>query len=38
MSIQGAFGDSVRPSIQGLIGCGMLPAVLLLGMKDNIIT
>ena len=36
MSIQGAFGDSMRPSIQGLLGCEKLPAVLVPGMKDDI--
>ena len=28
MSIQGAFGDSMRPSIQGLLGREKLPTVL----------
>ena len=36
MSIQGAFGDSMRPSIQGLLGREKLPAVLVPGMKDDI--
>ena len=36
MSIQGAFGDSMRPSFQGLFGPQKLPAVLVPGMKDNI--
>ena len=36
MSIQGAFGDSMRPSIQGLLGREKLPAALVRGMKDDI--
>ena len=36
MSIQGAFGDSMRPSLQGLLGHEKLPAVLVPGMKDDI--
>ena len=36
MSIQGAFGDSKRPSIQCLLGREKLPAVLMPGMKDGI--
>ena len=36
MSIQGAFGDSMRPLIQGLLGREKLPAVLVSGMKDDI--
>ena len=36
MSIQGAFGDSMRPSLQGLLGREKLPAVLVPGMKDDI--
>ena len=36
MSIQGAFGDSMRPSLQGLLGREKLPAVLVPGMKDGI--
>ena len=36
MSMQGAFGDSMRPSIQGLLGREKLPAVLVPGMKDDI--
>ena len=36
MSIQGAFGDSMRPSIQGLLRREKLPAVLVPGMKDDI--
>ena len=36
MSIQGAFGDSMRPSIKGLLGRENLPAVLVPGMKDDI--
>ena len=35
VSIQGAFGDSMRPSIQGLLGREQLPAVLVPGMKDD---
>ena len=38
MSIQGAFGDSMRPFIQGLFGHEILPAVLVLGIKDDIYT
>ena len=34
--MQGAFGDSMRPSIQGLLGREKLPAVLVPGMKDDI--
>ena len=36
MSIQGAFGDSMRPSIQGLLGREKLPALLVPRMKDDI--
>ena len=36
MSIQGAFGDSMRPSIQNLLGREKLPAVLVPGMEDDI--
>ena len=36
MSIQGAFGDSMRLSIQGLLGREKLSAVLVPGMKDDI--
>ena len=36
MSIQDAFGNSIRPSIQGLLGREKLPAVLVPGMKDDI--
>ena len=36
MSIQGAFGDSMRPSLQGLLGREKLPAILRPGMKDDI--
>ena len=36
LSIQGAFGDSMRPSLQGLLGREKLPAVLVPGMKDDI--
>ena len=35
-SIQGAFGDSMRPSLQGLLGREKLHAVLVPGMKDDI--
>ena len=36
MSIQGAFSDSMRLSIQGLLGLEKLPAVLVPRMKDDI--
>ena len=36
MPIQGAFDNSMRPSIQGLLGREKLPAVLVPGMKDDI--
>ena len=36
MSIQGAFGDSMRPSLQGFLGREKLPAVIVPGMKDDI--
>ena len=36
MSIQSAFGDSMRPSLQGLLGREKLPAVLVPGVKDDI--
>ena len=36
MSIQGTFGDSMRPSSQGLLGREKLPAVLVPRMKDDI--
>ena len=36
MSIQGAFDESMRPSIQGLLGHEKLPAVLVPGRKDDI--
>ena len=36
MSIQGALGDSMRPSIQDLLGRESLLAVLVPGMKDDI--
>ena len=36
ISIQGAFGDSMRPSLQGLLRREKLPAVLVPGMKDDI--
>ena len=34
-TIQGAFGDPMRPSVQGLLGPDKLPAVLVPGMKDD---
>ena len=36
MSIQGAFGDSMQPSLQGFLGREKLPAVLVPGVKDDI--
>ena len=36
MSIQGAFGNSMRPSLQGLLGREKLPAVFVPGMKVDI--
>ena len=36
MSIQGAFSDSIQPSIQGLLGREKLSAVLVPGTKDDI--
>ena len=36
MSIQGAFGDSMRPSIQNLLEREKLPAVFVPGMEDDI--
>ena len=36
MSIEGAFGDSMQPSIQGLFGREKLPAILVPGMNDDI--
>ena len=36
MSVQGACGDSMRPSIQCLLGREKLPVVLVSGMKDDI--
>ena len=36
VSIQGAYGDSMRPSIQDFLGCEKLPAVLVPGIKDDI--
>ena len=36
LSIQGAFGDSIKPSLQGLLGSDKLHAVLVPGMKDDI--
>ena len=35
-TIQGAFGDPMKPSVQGLLGPDKLPAVLVPGMKDDI--
>ena len=34
--IQGAFGEPMKPTVQGLLGPDMLRAVLVPGMKDNI--
>ena len=36
VTIQGAFGVLMKPTVQGLLGPDMLPAVLVPGMKDNI--
>ena len=36
MSIQGEFGVSMRPFIQGLLGREKLPAVIVPGMKNDI--
>ena len=36
LSIQGAFGDSVKPSLQDLLGSDKLHAVLVPGMKDDV--
>ena len=36
VTTQGAFGDSMKPSIQGLLGPDKLQAVLVPGMKDEI--
>ena len=36
VTIQGAFGDPMKPSIQGLLGPDKLQAVLVPGMKDHI--
>ena len=34
--IQGAFGEPMKPTVQGLLGPDMLQAVLVPGMKDDI--
>ena len=36
VTIQGAFGDSMKPTVQGLLGPDKLQAVLVPGMKDDI--
>ena len=36
VTVQGAFGDPMKPSIQGLLGPDKLKAVLVPGMKDDI--
>ena len=36
VTIQGAFGVLMKPTVQGLLGPDMLPAVLVPGMKDDI--
>ena len=36
VTIQGAFGDPMKPSVQGLLGPDKLQAVLVPGMKDDI--
>ena len=36
VTVQGAFGDPMKPSIQGLLGPDKLQAVLVPGMKDDI--
>ena len=36
VTIQGAFGEPMKPTVQGLLGHDKLPAVLVPGMKDNI--
>ena len=36
VTIQCAFGDPMRPTIQGLLGLDKLQAVLVPGMKDDI--
>ena len=35
-SVQGAFGDPMTPTVQGFFGPDKLPAVLVLGMRDDI--
>ena len=35
-SVQGAFGDPMTPTVQGLLGPDKLPAVLVPGMRDDI--
>ena len=36
VTIQGAFGDPMKPTVQGLLGPDKLPAVLVPGMQDDI--
>ena len=36
VTIQGAFGDPMKPTVQGLLGPDKLQAVLVPGMKDDI--
>ena len=36
VTIQGAVGEPMKPTVQGLLGPDMLRAVLVPGMKDNI--
>ena len=36
VTIQGAFGEPIKPTIQGLLGPDKLQAVLVSGMKDDI--
>ena len=36
MTVQGAFGDPMKPSTEGLLGPDKLKAVLVPGMKDDI--
>ena len=36
VTIQGAFGDPMKPTVQGLLGPDKLPAVLVPGMRDDI--
>ena len=35
VTIQGAFGDPMKPTVQGLLGPDKLQAVLVPGMKDD---